>query len=218
MRETDLITVPRRTVPRWGGGACTLAIVFALAAPAHAIDPRHPDWPCHRIKVPELSLAAVWTGPDIGDVGNAWREDRTVSDLVARVVARRTPQEEAEKAIAEFITGDAATRERKAKLVMAGVFALLGAERAEVMNGIERFARRQKGFADKIREETRRIRELQDKPNPDPEKIDELVKIITWDTRIFEDQKRTITYVCDVPQAIERRVFILARAIQQALE
>jgi hypothetical protein len=218
MKVTNLIAVRRRAV-RWGGvGACTLAVAFTLALPAHAIDPRHPDWPCHRIKVPELSLAAVWTGPDIGGVGNAWREDREVNELVGRIVVRRTSQEEAEKAVADFITGDPATRERKAKLVMAGVFTVLGAERAQVMNGIERFARRQKGFADKIRDETRQIRELQDKPDHDPKKIDELVKIITWDTRIFEDQKRTITYVCDVPQAIERRVFILARTIQQALE
>jgi hypothetical protein len=193
-------------------------MVLAVASPARAIDPRHPDWPCHRIKVPELSLAAVWTGPDIADVGNGWREDREVADLVARVVARRTPQEEAEKAITDFITGDATAREHKAKLVMAGVFALLSAERSQVMRGIERFARRQQGFADKIRDETRRIRELQDAPDHDQKKINELVEVITWDTRIFEDQKRTINYVCDVPMIIERRVFGLARAIQQALE
>jgi len=218
MKAMDLFAGRKCAVPWWPGGACALVIALALTSPARAIDPRHPDWPCHRIKVPELSLAAVWTGPDISDVGNAWREDREVNELVGRIVVRRTPQEEAEKAIADFITGDAVTRERKAKLVMAGVFTLLGAERTQVMNGIERFARRQKGFADKIRDETRQIRELQDKPDHDPKKIDELVKIITWDTRIFEDQKRTITYVCDVPQAIERRVFMLARAIQQALE
>jgi hypothetical protein len=214
----DLKAVQTWSAPETRGIAFALVTAFALASPAHAIDPRNPDWPCHRIKVPELSLAAVWTGPDISGVGNAWREDHEVADLVARVVARRTPQEEAEKAISEYVIGDAATRERKAKLVMAGVFTSLVGERTQVMNGIERFARRQKAFADKIRDETRQIRELQDKPDHDPKKVDKLVKVITWDTRIFEDQKRTINYVCDVPQAIERRVFALARAIQQALE
>jgi len=86
------------------------------------------------------------------------------------------------------------------------------------MNGIERFARRQKGFADKIRDETRQIRELQDQPDHDAKKVDQLANVIAWDTRIFEDQRRTIGYVCDVPITIERRVFALARAIQQALE
>ena len=84
--------------------------------------------------------------------------------------------------------------------------------------GIERFSRRQKNFADKIRAETRDIRALQDAPNPDQAKIEELANVINWDTRIFEDQRRTITYVCEVPVAIERRLGALARAIQQALE
>lgn len=201
----------------WKAVAAVLAVAV-VAEPAFAIDPRHPDWPCHQIKVPELSLAAVWAGPPLDDVGNAWESDDRVRSLVERVVARRTAIEEAEKATADFLTGDAATRQHRAKLVMAGVFSRLNAERNQVMNGIERFARRQKGFADKIRKEAADIRALQDTPGHDPAKVRELADVINWDTRIFEDQRRTIGYVCEVPTAIERRLFMLARAIQQAME
>jgi hypothetical protein len=197
-----------------------LATLLAAApvSPAVAIDPRHPDWPCHQIKVPELSLAAVWAGPPLDDVGNAWEGDPQARGVAERLAARRTPIDEAEKAIAEFVAGDAAARQQKAKLLMVGLFTLLNAERTQVMNGIERFSRRQKGFADKIRKETADIRALQDTPGYDPKKLDELVEIINWDTRIFEDQRRTIGFVCEVPTAIERRLFTLARTIQQAME
>jgi hypothetical protein len=208
----------RRTL---GPAAWTVAFVsavVALASPAFAVDPRHPDWPCHQIKVPELSLAAVWAAAPLDDVGNAWEGDTQVRDLAQRLAARRTPIDEGEKAIAEFLAGDAASRQHKARLLMAGLFSLLNAERTQVMNGIERFARRQKGFADKIRKEAADIRSLQDTVDHDPKKLDELVEVINWDTRIFEDQRRTIGFVCEVPTAIERRLFTLARAIQQAME
>ena len=49
----------------------TIVLTVALAASsiARAADPRFPDWPCNQIKVPELSVAAVWAGPPIDDVG-----------------------------------------------------------------------------------------------------------------------------------------------------
>jgi hypothetical protein len=198
--------------------AVAAALAMAVASPAIAVDPRYPDWPCHQIKVPQLSLAAVWTGPPLDDVGNTWEREPELRSLVERGAARRTPVEEAEKAIADVITGDAQVRQHKGRLVMAGLFSLLDAERTQVMNGIERFARRQKDFADKIRKETADIRALEDTPGHDPAKLQQLTDVITWDTRIFEDQRRTVSYVCEVPTAIERRLFALARAIQQAME
>ena len=197
------------------------AVLLTLAAPevARGADPRHPDWPCRQIKVPELSVAAVWAGPAIDDVGDAWKQDAQISDLVARAAARRTPLEEAEKAITDFLSGVAPPqREEKAKLLFAGLFATENAERTEVMTGIERFTRRREEFAEKIRSEVRQMHELQDAPNPDQAKINEVGNTLNWDTRIFQEQQKTINYVCDVPTLIEQRLFALARAIQQTLE
>ena len=47
-----------------------LAFYAALLSPLRA-DPRYPDWPCMQPKVPELSAAAMWSGPSIADVGNS---------------------------------------------------------------------------------------------------------------------------------------------------
>jgi hypothetical protein len=50
--------------------AMAAAFGLALRGTSLAADPRFPDWPCNQIKVPEISVAAVWAGPSIDDVGN----------------------------------------------------------------------------------------------------------------------------------------------------
>jgi septal ring factor EnvC (AmiA/AmiB activator) len=195
-----------------------VAVELSLRGPVLAADPRFPDWPCNQIKVPEISIAAVWAGPPIDDVESTWQADPAVADLVARLAARRTPLEEAEKAISEFLRGDAAERQQKAKLIFAGLLQSLNQERSRVMNGIERFSRLQKGFADKIRSENRELRDLQNSADRDQAEAAELAERIDWDSRIFEERHRTISYVCEVPVLIEQRLFALAREIQQALE
>jgi len=197
-----------------------LAVVAIVVASGslRAADPRFPDWPCNQIKVPELSVAAVWAGPPIDDVGTAWEDDPAVKDLVARLATRRTPLEEARTAIADFITGAPAEREHKAKLIFTGLFGSLDRERGEVMRGIERYARKQKEFASQIRATALELRQLQGQLDQDQRKVDELASRIEWDTRVFEERRKTIGFVCEVPVQIERRLFALARAIQHSLE
>jgi hypothetical protein len=197
-----------------------VTVIVGLAAPglAHAADPRFPDWPCNQIKVPELSVTAVWAGPSIDDVGSAWEDNTTTKDLVARLAARRTPLDDAQKAVADFVTGSEAERQQKAKLIFAGLFKSLDRERGEVMRGIERYTRKQREFAGQIRSTIFELRDLQDRPDRDQGKVDELAARVEWDTRIFEERRKTIGFVCEVPVLIEQRLFALARAIQQSLE
>jgi len=202
-------------------GPLSLAVSSLLllhAAAALSADPRHPDWPCNQIKVPELSAAAVWSGPPLDDVGDTWQQDSQVRELVARAAARRTPRPEAEQAVADFLAANGSDKQTKAKVLFAGLFVTLNRERNVVMNGIERFAERHKRHAERIRSEARQMRELQDTPNRDEAKVEELTNAINWDTRIFEDQRRTISYVCEVPTIIEQRLGALARVIAQSIE
>src|SRR5262245_41213810 len=90
-----------------------IAIGLAAPGPGHAADPPFPDWPCNQIKVPELSVAAVWAGPALDDVGSAWEDSATTRDMVARLAARRTPLDDAQKAIADFLTGTEAERQQR---------------------------------------------------------------------------------------------------------
>ena len=193
-------------------------VELTLQTMTFGADPRFPDWPCNQIKVPEISAAAVWSGPAIDGVGNAWEQDAVTRDLVARLAARRTSLEEAQKLISDFITGSAAERQQKAKLVFAGLFASLNQERSQVMDGIERFFRQQKAFAEKTRSEIAKLRELQDASDRDQSRIEELANQVTWDTRIFEERRKTIGYACEVPVLIEQRLFALARTIEQSIE
>jgi hypothetical protein len=202
-------------------GLVVLVLVVGIAAvqgTSFGADPRNPDWPCVQIKVPEISRAAIWAGPPIDDVGDKWKSDPVLSDVARRIAARRTPLEEAEKIIAGLLTGSATERREKATLLFAGVFDVLTTQRTEVMNGIERFARRRKELAEKIRSDVFNLQALQNAPQRDQAKIDELANQVEWETRIFEDRRRTITYVCEVPVLIEQRLFALARAIQKSLD
>jgi DNA polymerase III alpha subunit len=193
-------------------------IELALHGMALAADPRFPDWPCNQVKVPEISVAAVWAGPAIDDVGNAWEDDATIKELVARLAARRTPLDDVQKAISDVITGTEAERQKKAKLIFAGLFKTLNHERSEVMRGIERYFRKQREFSDQIRSTILQLRELQDRSDADQSKIDELTNRVEWDTRIFEERRKTMNFVCEVPVLIEQRLFALSRVIQQSLE
>jgi hypothetical protein len=159
----------------------------------------------------------MWNGPSITDVGNKWQDDPKIKDLVELIAARRTSLEAAQKAIGEFLVGTPAEKEQKAKEVFAGLFDTLGGQRRELMDGIERVSRKEVDLAAKIKSDVARLRELQDKPDADQTEIQSLASEIEWSTRIFEDRRKTIRYVCEVPTTIEQRIFALARTIQQNL-
>ncbi|WP_284417577.1 MULTISPECIES: hypothetical protein [unclassified Bradyrhizobium] len=192
--------------------------VAASANAALAADPRYPDWPCPQAKVPEISIAAVWAGPPIDDVGASWKDDAKVSALVTRLAARRIPLEEAQKDVADFLTGTADEKTRKGKLLFAGLFDTLNAQRTSVMNGLERVMRKQREAVDKVRGDTIKLQEMQSGATREEAKIEELSNQLNWETRIFEDRRRVMKFVCEVPTAIDQRLFALAREIQQDME
>ncbi len=200
--------------------ALAAAAALRLGAPGAALaaDPRFPDWPCNQLKVPDISVAAVWSGPSIDDVRDSWETDPKMRELVDQLAARRTSIDDAQKIIAEFLTGGAAEKQDKAKRLFAGLFDTLNRQRSDVMRGIERFTRKQKELAGRIRSDALDLRTLQDASGHDQSKVDEIANQIAWSTRIFEDRRRTINYVCEVPAIIERRLFALGRAIQQSLD
>jgi hypothetical protein len=197
---------------------CVLVAVAGAADRSFAADPRYPDWPCAQAKVPDISLAAVWNGPALDDAASKWRDNAKVSALVPRLAARRTPLDEAEKTIVQFLSESAVEKRDAGKLLFAGLFDTLNAERSSVMNGLERVTRKQREAADRIRSDRLALQALQDAPTPDQAKIDELGNQLLWETRIFEDRRRVIKFVCEVPTAIDQRLFALGRMIQQEME
>jgi hypothetical protein len=196
------------------------ALLFVAASTnlCLAADPRYPDWPCTQAKVPEISLTAVWAGPPLDDIKGKWKDDAKVSALVPKLAARRTPLEDAQKSITEFLAGSAADKATAGKLLFAGLFDSLNAQRSSVLSGLERITRKQREAADKIRSDVVALQALQGASPPDQSKVDELGNQLVWQTRIFEDRQRVVKFVCEVPTAIDQRLFALGRMIQQEIE
>ena len=202
----------------WRIAIGALLVIAASTESGLAADPRYPDWPCVQAKVPEISLAAVWAGPPLDDATAKWQSDAKVSALVAKLAARKTPLEEAKQAITEFLAGAAAEKAAAGKLLFAGLFETLNGQRNSVLNGLERVTRKQRDAAEKVRSNTLALQALQGASPPDQSRIDELSNQLIWETRIFEDRRRVIGFVCEVPTAIDQRLFALARVIQQEME
>lgn len=192
--------------------------LVASTAPSFAADPRYPDWPCNQAKVPDISVAAVWSGPPLDDATKEWKDDPKVNALVPRLAARRTPLGEAEKIIKEFLADARSDKTREALRLFAGLFDTLNAQRSSVMNGLERVTRKQRDAADKIRGDVQALHGLQDAPGSDQAKLEELNNQVLWETRIFEDRRRVISFVCEVPTTIDQRLFALGRIIQQEID
>jgi predicted NACHT family NTPase len=186
---------------------------FSLAA-----DPRYPDWPCTQAKVPEISLAAVWAGPPLDDIKDKWKDDAKVSALVPKLAARRTSLEDAQKVITEFLASSAVDKATAGKLLFGGLFDTLNAQRSSVLNGLERITRKQRTAAEKIQADAVAMQALQSASPPDQTKIEEFGNKLVWQTRIFEDRQRVVKFVCEVPTAIDQRLFALSRVIQQEME
>jgi hypothetical protein len=196
---------------------CAVVVIIACwAQPSRALDPRYPDWPCQQLKVPGISIASVWNGPSIEGIDSK-PADTKEADLVTRLAARRTPIEDAKKLVADYLVGTDAEKQEKAKTLFAALYSTLNAQRDEVMSGIERFSRKQKAAADDIRAEAQKLRDMQDKPDADQARTEDLASRLAWQTRIFEDRRKSTSYVCDVPVQIEKRLFDLASAIQNVL-
>lgn len=194
-------------------GAC-VALPTALAA----AQTETTDWPCIQRKVPEISLAAAWQGPEIDESQvAALRQDPQVVALVRLLSARRTSDEEAKAAIEAF--AEAAGEERREMLsaVVLGIFDSINAERAEIIAGIERFGRKLKSFAEQVREANARLDSMRGDPQADQVKLAEQTDEVLWELRVFDERQRSLRFVCEVPVIVEQRLFSLARMIQAAM-
>jgi hypothetical protein len=193
---------------------CLPALGAALAQPRAR---EQTDWPCRQVKVSTVSVATVWTGPSIDVASKIWRDDAAAADLVARITVRRTPLEAAQKSIQEFAEAAGEKRKERLTLLFAGVYERLETERQDVIAGLERYGRKQKELAEKLRVATQDLHAEQDKQASDPQKVKELSEALQWDMRIFDERRRAVGFACETPALIEQRLGVLARAILSAM-
>jgi hypothetical protein len=194
------------------------ALCAAGAANAAPPGPRDPDWPCQQIKVPELSLPAVWSGPPLDRQQGDWQQNAQVADLVHELAQRRMPIDQAQDRIRAVAQQSEDQKQSTLLELIAGLFSVLDAERSAVIAGLGRFGARQKQLAGAIRENNEKLRSMQSDPKGDAGDLNTLVQRITWDAEVFQDRQQALSYACDVPGKIEQRLFALARTIQQELQ
>jgi hypothetical protein len=192
----------------------TACALLTAAAPGL----RDPDWPCQQIKIPHMSLAAVWSGPALDGPHGDWRQDPQLSDLVQDMAQRRVPLDQVQAKIQAFAAQAGDQKTPKLLLAFSAVFDLLDSERDSVIDGLDRFGARQKELATALREDTERLRVMQADPAFDAGEVNQLVQRVTWEAQVFQDRRQSLTYACEVPGKIEQRLFAVARATQQALK
>ena len=198
--------------------ALLIAILLTGIGTSAAAAPRtaDPDWPCQQVKVGELSVASYWAGPAVDPATDNWQQDAGVARLVGTITQRRLPMDQAAERIAAF--AKTTDKQHTLPLLFAGVFDVLNRERETVINGLDRFGRRQKELATNLRQEGENLRAAQTATPPDNAKIADLTQRLMWDQQYFETRRQSLRYACDVPTTIEQRLYGLAKAIQDNLD
>lgn len=195
----------------------TLASGSALAVGGA---PGSPDWPCPQRKVTKLSPSDLqWEG-ELPSV-QGWRQDSEINKLIETMASRRIPLEEATKALKDYAAKlPAGERKSKLTIVFGALLETVNVYRSSVIDGIERFNRRQKGRAKEIEEEGLKLNELQKSIGTDPAKqaeYEKAVELYDWNVRVFEERRQNLPIACEIPPAIDGRTFELGREIRELI-
>lgn len=193
----------------------------ALSGPAQAYEPKK-DWPCVQVKVPELSPAMMWAGPELSGSAADWRKSPKAGTTAKKLIVRRYSEEQ----VAEFVAGFAGQLggdERQVEMtrLFAASFDLVAAERRDVISGIERFTKRQRELADNVRKTRSELEVSLKNQDPSDKQLAERREIeerLNWQTRIFDDREKSTRFVCEVPTLLEKRLFLIAREIANNID
>ncbi len=193
----------------------SLVLALALAAPVGAADFSDPTWPCIQRKVGQLSPGLMWPqqieAPELSDETEA-----AVEELVGYLTLRRLPLEETQPQLEAFI---AAHGNDPALLghVFEGAFARLATLRTRLITGIEDYSLGQIALAERIDAARAEMDAQMARAEPDYDRVDALEEQIDWDERIYTDRRQSLTYVCETPVLLEKRLYAIAQMLQAEL-
>lgn len=192
--------------------ACAI-FVCGMAAESHAATFSDPTWPCIQRKVDTLSVALMWPHPVEADatVADAGLQN-DINDLADSLALRRIKLETLEPNIEAFAAkhgGDA----KNFGLVFQRVFHALSKRRTRIISGIGDFSASQIALAKQIDDSRMEMDVLMGAEQPDYDKVDVVEERIDWDQIIYTDRQRSITYLCETPLLIEKRLFAIAKML-----
>ena len=192
-------------------GMTHLALLFlsllALSSAARAQFPgADPEWPCAARLVPTLTPGAYWNGAVPANSG--WRDDDKLFPLVTAIVDRDTPDAEAIAKLTAFAaTIPAANR----PALFGAIVDQTNDERTVLINRIKQLGLRQRRMGDNI---ARLSTELDTLLPTDPHRT-ELVGERDLDVQAFGETQHTMTYACEAPANMERRLGEFAKVLQK---
>ncbi len=210
-------------------GLAAMATVALISAPSFAEDAKpevkKDEWPCIYRKVPQLTAAMIWDGPEITDT-TSWHKDDAIRKLSQFVISRRVKSDEVDTAIKKYAAG-LPEDQRDAKLteLFSAVLARTNDDRKTVMSGIEKFHKRQVERSKEIEKEALEIQPEEQAAAEDPGsdvgvagRASDAVEKYKWEIRTFQEKQANIPIACEIPQLIDERAGEIARAIRAEMK
>lgn len=189
--------------------AMALLMAPGLALGAESTDP---DWPCVQRKVESLSLGLMWPLP----VTKAELSPDAKS-LAGKLALRRVSLDDAQALITAYVADHPGTTADDLGNIFTAVFDKIGKDRKRVIGGIASYAHSQVALAERINTARSEAETLSDAATPDFDRIDLIEEQVAWDERIYTDRERSLTYVCETPVLLEKRLYAIAQMLQAAL-
>ena len=198
-----------------------IAVLAALITPGaslQAADFSDPTWPCVQRKVETLSLGLMWPFPVDPETAPDTPELKAdISELAGYLSLRRVELDSLQPRIDAFAEAHQGNAEALG-LVFATVFATLSKRRTRIISGIGDFSLSQIALAEKINTARAEMDTVMEADKPDFDRVDALEEQLDWDQVIYTDRQRNISYLCETPTLLERRLFEIARLLQQAIQ
>ena len=207
--------------PQLGGMLAAATVVSLLAGPVFAQSQGHdPDWPCEQRLVPSLAAAQMWRGPVVEGVAKDVPLDPSLVPLAPRLADRSAGLEglrgETGAAVAR-VPGEA--RAQQLALLFDTVLVRINEMRTNEINGVRRFAVKQRDLARRITTETRELAAA----DPDGTRVatdvalQERATAQLWDRRVFDERQRSLRTLCAQPVLLDQRAFAVARMLGEFL-
>ncbi len=174
-----------------------------------------PTWPCQQRKVEQLSLALMWPKPlpENASSGTPTELPQDARELAGQLELRRISLEEADKLVAAFVQDHPDVSVDLMGGIFTDVFDRLGKTRHKIITGIGRYSQKQIALSEKIDATRSAMDKLMAASEPDYDKVDKLEEELDWDQRVYKDRSRSLTYVCETPVLIEKRLYALAQIL-----
>lgn len=191
--------------------------LFCGISPALAADFSDPSWPCVQRKVDNLSVGLMWPQP----IPEAQPEDESIRHdiaFLAEKLSLRSLTVESLEADVDAFTAQHGGDPALLGLVFDEVFDGMSRRRTRIIHGIGDFSMGQIGLSEKIEAARVAMDTEMALDDPDFDKVDALEEQLDWDQTIYSDRQQSISYLCETPVLLERRLYAIAQMLSARIE